>query len=152
MLIALALLLVATPLRAGQIHVAAAADLRFAMDEIVSLFEKSHPDDRIEVSYGSSGKFYAQIRNGAPFDLFFSADSELPEKLVQEGLAIPDVKPYALGRIVLWRPGSDARPLTFADLPRVDGAVQVDRHDPHQPGQHGRHRPPVLRRRPRAGR
>ena len=66
--IALAFLLVATPLQAGQIHVAAAADLRFAMDEIVSLFEKSHPDDRIEVSYGSSGKFYAQIRNGAPFD------------------------------------------------------------------------------------
>jgi len=132
--IALAFLLVATPLQAGQIHVAAAADLRFAMDEIVSLFEKSHPDDRIEVSYGSSGKFYAQIRNGAPFDLFFSADSELPEKLVQEGFAIPDVKPYALGRIVLWRPGNDARPLTLANLPRAENrriAIANPKHAPY---------------------
>jgi molybdate transport system substrate-binding protein len=132
--LALALLLVATPLRAGQIQVAAAADLRFAMDEIVSLFEKSHPDDRIEVSYGSSGKFYAQIRNGAPFDLFFSADSELPEKLVQEGLAVPDVKPYALGRIVLWRPGSATRPLTLADLPRPENrriAIANPKHAPY---------------------
>jgi len=132
--ITLALLLVATPLHAGQIRVAAAADLRFAMDEIVSLFSKSRPADRIEVSYGSSGKFYAQIRNGAPFDLFFSADSELPEKLVQEGLAIPEVEPYALGRIVLWRPDSDARPLTLTDLPRPENrriAIANPKHAPY---------------------
>jgi molybdate transport system substrate-binding protein len=132
--IAFAFLLVATPLQAGQIHVAAAADLRFAMDEIIALFEKSHPGDRIEVNYGSSGKFYAQIRNGAPFDLFFSADSELPEKLVQEGLAIPEVEPYALGHIVLWRPGSDARPPTLANLPRVENrriAIANPKHAPY---------------------
>lgn len=131
---ALALLLVATPLHAGQIHVAAAADLRFAMDEVVSLFRKSRPADRIEVSYGSSGKFFAQIRNGAPFDIFFSADSELPEKLVQEGLAIPEVEPYALGRIVLWRPGRDARPLTLTDLPRPENrriAIANPKHAPY---------------------
>lgn len=116
--LALALLLVAMPLRAEQIRVAAAADLRFAMDEIVALFRKAHPDAGVEVSYGSSGKFYAQIRNGAPFDLFFSADIELPEKLVAAGIAAPEVRPYALGRIVVWRPGSDAPPLTLADLAR----------------------------------
>lgn len=132
--ITLAFLLVATPLQAGQIHIAAAADLRFAMDEIVALFTKSHPGNRIEVSYGSSGKFFAQIRNGAPFDLFFSADSELPEKLVQEGLAISEVEPYALGRIVLWRPGSDARPLTLANLPREEYrriAIANPKHAPY---------------------
>jgi molybdate transport system substrate-binding protein len=132
--VALALLLVAAPLRAEQIHVAAAADLRFAMDEVISLFRKSRPADRIEVSYGSSGKFYAQIRNGAPFDLFFSADSELPEKLLQEGLAIPEVTPYALGRIVLWRPGRDTRPLTLADLPQPGNrriAIANPKHAPY---------------------
>ena len=114
--LALALLLAATPLRAAQIRVAAAADLRFAMDEIVSLFEKSNPGDTVEVSYGSSGKFYAQIRNGAPFDLFFSADIELPKKLVDEGLAAPEVVPYALGRIVVWRPDRDKPPLALTEL------------------------------------
>ena len=116
----LALLLVAAPLRAEQIHVAAAADLRFALDEIIALFRKAHPGDSVEVSYGSSGKLYAQIRNGAPFDLFFSADSELPEKLVQAGLAGSDVRPYGLGRLVVWRPGSDTPPLALADLARPE--------------------------------
>lgn len=132
--LALVLLLVAVPLRAEQIHVAAAADLRFAMDEIVALFRKAHPDAGVEVSYGSSGKFYAQIRNGAPFDLFFSADIELPEKLVKAGLASPEVRPYALGRIVVWRPGSDAPPLTLADLARPEIrriAIANPKHAPY---------------------
>jgi len=132
--LAIALLLVAAPLRAEQIQVAAAADLRFALDEIVSLFRKAHPTDSIEVSYGSSGKFYAQIRNGAPFDLFFSADIELPEKLVQAGLAGPDVRAYALGRIVVWRAGSDAPPLALADLVRPEIrriAIANPRHAPY---------------------
>ena len=132
--LALAVLLVAAPLRAEQIRVAAAADLRFALDEIVSLFRKAHPADSIEVSYGSSGKFYAQILNGAPFDLFFSADLELPEKLVQAGLAGPEVRPYALGRIVVWRPGSGAPPLALADLAQPEIrriAIANPRHAPY---------------------
>jgi molybdate transport system substrate-binding protein len=132
--LALVLLLVAVPLRAEQIHVAAAADLRFAMDEIVALFRKAHPGAGVEVSYGSSGKFYAQIRNGAPFDLFFSADIELPEKLVAAGLAGSEVRPYALGRIVVWRPDSDAPPLTLADLARPEIrriAIANPKHAPY---------------------
>ncbi len=132
--LALALLLVAVPLRAEQIHVAAAADLRFAMDEIVSLFRKAHPGAGVEVSYGSSGKFYAQIRNGAPFDLFFSADIELLEKLVKAGFASPEVRPYALGRIVVWRAGSDALLLTLADLGRPEIrriAIANPKHAPY---------------------
>ena len=128
------LLLVAVPLRAEQIHVAAAADLRFAMNEIVALFRKAHPGAGVEVTYGSSGKFYAQIRNGAPFDLFFSADIELPEKLVAAGLAGSEVRPYALGRIVVWRPDSDAPPLTLADLARPEIrriAIANPKHAPY---------------------
>ena len=132
--LAIALLLVAAPLRAEQIHVAAAADLRFAMDEIVSLFRKAHPGAGVDVSYGSSGKFYAQIRNGAPFDLFFSADIELPEKLVEAGLAGPEAKPYAVGRIVVWRPDVDARPLTLGELAQPEIrriAIANPKHAPY---------------------
>lgn len=133
-LFALALLLVAAPLRAEQIHVAAAADLRFALDEIIALFAKSHPGDSIQVSYGSSGKFYSQIRNGAPFDLFFSADSELPERLVQDSLAASAVEPYALGRIVVWRAGSDKQAPTLGDLARPEFrriAIANPQHAPY---------------------
>ena len=132
--LALALLLAAAPLRAEQIRVAAAADLRFAMDEVVRLFGKSHPGNTVEVSYGSSGKFYAQIRNGAPFDLFFSADIELPKKLVEQGLAVPEVIPYALGRIVVWRPGRHTPPLALADLAQPEMrriAIANPKHAPY---------------------
>jgi molybdate transport system substrate-binding protein len=132
--IAFALMLATAPLRAEQIHVAAAADLRFALDEIVALYTKAHPGERIEVSYGSSGKFYTQILNGAPYDLFFSADIELPEKLVEAGLAGPAVRPYALGRLVLWRPGRDAPAITLADLARPEFrriAIANPKHAPY---------------------
>ena len=99
----LTLCLLGTPASAEDIRIAAAADLRFAMDEIIGLFKAKHPNDRIEVSYGSSGKFQSQIQNGAPYDLFFSADIALPRILVQAGLAGGEVQPYAIGRIVVWR-------------------------------------------------
>ena len=83
----LLLLFIATPLRADEIRIAAAADLRFALDEVISTFKRQHPNERIEVSYGSSGKFHSQIQNGAPFDLFFSADIALPRSLAQAGQA-----------------------------------------------------------------
>jgi len=54
------------------------------------------------VIYGPSGKFHAQIRNGAPYDLFFSADVIYPRELAQAGLAASEVIPYARDRIVLW--------------------------------------------------
>ena len=74
--------------QAGErITVAAAADLKFALDEIVADFGRAHPDDTVEVVYGSSGKFATQIRQGAPFDLYFSADIAYPRALEAEGLA-----------------------------------------------------------------
>jgi molybdate transport system substrate-binding protein len=99
-----------------KITIAAAADLKFALDEIVVLFEKAHPADRVETIYGSSGKFQTQIRQGAPFDLYFSADIAYPRALKEEGFAASEVQPYAVGRIVLWSPSRDAARMTIAGL------------------------------------
>jgi molybdate transport system substrate-binding protein len=88
----------------GELRIAAAADLNFAMDELVRQYKKRIPAE-ISVTYGSSGNFFAQIQNGAPFDLFFSADIDYPKKLEAAGLAAPGtVYEYAVGRIVIWMP------------------------------------------------
>jgi molybdate transport system substrate-binding protein len=86
----------------GTITVAAASDLTDAMNEIAANFEKS-TGCTVRVSAGSSGNFLSQIENGAPFDVFFSADIEYPKKLETEGLAAPgSTYLYAVGKIVLW--------------------------------------------------
>lgn len=87
---------------ADTLTIAVAADLKFAMNELVTMFERNNPDAHIAVVSGSSGKFYQQISNGAPFDFFFSADIEYPRKLKETGFAISEVTPYAIGRLVLW--------------------------------------------------
>jgi molybdate transport system substrate-binding protein len=91
-----------------EIRVAAAADLKFALDELTAQYEKQS-GKKIAVIYGSSGNFFAQIQNGAPFDLFLSADIEYPRKLEAARLAEPGtLYEYAVGRIVIWMP-ADAR-------------------------------------------
>ncbi|MCE8029234.1 molybdate ABC transporter substrate-binding protein [Halomonas daqingensis] len=97
-------------------RIAAASDLRFAMDEILENFASDHPEHPIEVLYGSSGRFRSQIEHGAPFDLFFSADIAYPRALEQAGHAAGEVIPYAEGRIVIWSDGLDASALTLSDL------------------------------------
>src|SRR6266404_1409738 len=93
---------------AQEIRVAAAADLKFALDELDAQYQKQ-TGKKIDVSYGSSGNFFAQIQNGAPFDLLLSADIEYPRKLEAAGLAEPGtLYEYAVGRIVIWMP-ADAR-------------------------------------------
>jgi molybdate transport system substrate-binding protein len=88
------------------IRVAAAADLQTAMPEIAKAFE-SQTGTNLAVVYGSSGNFYAQIQNGAPLDVFFSADSEYPRRLEESGFAGSEsAAVYAIGRIVLWMPAS----------------------------------------------
>lgn len=101
---------------ADKITIAAAADLRFAMDEIIKQFRITQPADSIEVTYGSSGKFFTQIQQGAPYDLFFSADIGYPRELEKSGLAGGPATPYATGRIVLWSPSRDASRMTLKDL------------------------------------
>jgi molybdate transport system substrate-binding protein len=97
---------------AATVRVAAAADLQFAMQELVLQFQKTS-NAQITVSYGSSGNFYAQLQNGAPFDLFFSADMEYARKLDAAGLAEPGtLTKYALGKLVLWTPADAAVDIT----------------------------------------
>ena len=89
---------------AGEITVAAASDLNFVFKEIVAEFEKK-TGNTVRLSLGSSGNFFAQLSNGAPFDLFFSADIGYPKKLEEAGLAEPGtLYMYAVGRIVVWVP------------------------------------------------
>jgi molybdate transport system substrate-binding protein len=91
-----------------EIRIAAAADLKFAMEELAEKFQKQS-GTKVNVTYGSSGNFFSQMQNGAPFDLFFSADIEYPKKLEAAGLADPGtLYEYAIGRIVIWSP-ADAK-------------------------------------------
>lgn len=127
-------LLLAASAHAEKITIAAAADLKFAMDEIVMDFKKSNAADEIEVIYGSSGKFNTQIQQGAPFDLFFSADIAFPRELARIGLAASKVKPYAVGRIVLWSASMDAGKMTLdslTDTKIVHIAIANPQHAPY---------------------
>ncbi len=105
------------PAFAESLRIAAASDLKFAMDEIVTEFSEAHPGNEVEVVYGSSGNFHAQIQQGAPYDMYFSADIEYPRELVKRGFAKEDVRPYAIGRIVLWSTQLDASNLTLLTYP-----------------------------------
>lgn len=127
-------LLCATTAHAEKITIAAAADLKFAMDEIVSGFKARYPGNEVEVIYGSSGKFQTQIQQGAPYDLFFSADIAFPRELSTKGMAASKVKPYAVGRIVLWSSSMDATKMTLASLtdPRITRiAIANPKHAPY---------------------
>jgi molybdate transport system substrate-binding protein len=87
---------------AEEITIAAASDLSFAFREIVTEYEKT-TGNHVRLTLGSSGNFYAQIQNGAPFDLYFSADIAYPRKLEEAGLTVPgSLYQYAIGRIVIW--------------------------------------------------
>ncbi len=93
------------PAANGKVTVAAAADLQFALPQVAAQFRAANPGIEVSAVYGSSGNFYSQIRNGAPFDLFLSADMDYPRRLAAEGFAVPDsLFAYAVGRIVVWAP------------------------------------------------
>ena len=87
---------------ADEITIAAASDLNFAFKELVTAYQKA-TGNYVKLSLGSSGNFFSQIQNGAPFDLYFSADIAYPRKLEEAGLTVPgSLYPYAVGRIVIW--------------------------------------------------
>lgn len=98
---------------AGQAHVAVAANFLAPMKQLVPLFEQSSGHTLV-VSSGSTGKFYAQIKNGAPFDVLLAADDETPARLVREGNAV-STQPYAIGKLALWS----------ADPGKIDGTDSV---------------------------
>ncbi len=102
-----ALLAVAQVAKAGEVNAAVAANFTAPVQQIAELFQKE-TGHTVKLSFGSSGKFYAQIKEGAPFDVFLAADEKNPKLLEDEGLAVKDSRfVYALGKLVLWsaKPG-----------------------------------------------
>ena len=91
---------------AEEVRVAVAANFLATLNEIASNFERDTGHTAV-VSSGSSGKLYAQIKNGAPFDVFLSADATRPKLLEEEGFVVQGSRfTYAVGRLTLWHPGS----------------------------------------------
>lgn len=110
MILAWCLLVIAhtvSPAFAEPVLVAVAANFVPPFREVAVEFEKA-TGHSLKVAAGSSGNFYTQIKNGAPFDVFFSADNERPKKLEEEGFGVKDSRfTYAIGRVVLWSPNAD---------------------------------------------
>ena len=116
-----ALLLAAGGASAGDVTVAVAANAAEAVEAVAAEFERES-GHRVTVTVGSTGKLYAQILHGAPFDVFLAADQERPRLLVEQGLAVEDSqRTYAIGRLVLW--GSDPTVPVNADTLR-DGSFR----------------------------
>ena len=114
------------PAAAGtaEIKVAAAADLTFAFKEVAARFQKE-TGNNVKLTYGSSGNFFAQIQNGAPFDLFFSADVGYAEKLAAAGLAEPgSMYEYASGKIVIWAPSASKLDLSRGLATLLDPGIR----------------------------
>jgi molybdate transport system substrate-binding protein len=90
------------PVCAAEVHVAVASNFSAPMQKIAATFEKKSGHKTI-LAFGATGKFYAQVRNGAPYALLVSADTATPARLMSEGLAVPGTAfTYATGRLVLW--------------------------------------------------
>jgi len=109
---------------AQEITVAAAADLQFAMQDVAARFQKE-TGKTVKLIYGSSGNFFQQIQNGAPFDMFFSANLDFPKKLEAAGLTEPGTYyQYARGRIVIWAPKESKIDLTSGLKALLDSSVK----------------------------
>ncbi|MBZ9611795.1 molybdate ABC transporter substrate-binding protein [Rheinheimera maricola] len=107
----------ALPVYASEkLTIAAASDLRYALDEISTLFRQRQPTLALNIVYGASGKLSTQIRHGAPFDMFFSADSSFPAQLYQDSLTATAPQLYALGHLVLWSPRRNMAGIRLSQL------------------------------------
>ena len=97
-------LAVTAPVRAAEtVSIAAAADLVYCLDDMNAAFKKAHPDADLKVSSGSSGKFTTEIKQGAPYEVFMSADIGFPKDLIKAGQADEkSLTTYAFGRLVFW--------------------------------------------------
>ncbi|HKB02449.1 MAG TPA: molybdate ABC transporter substrate-binding protein [Gemmataceae bacterium] len=103
-----------------EVRVAAAADLKFALDEVAAEFTARNADIQVTVTYGSSGTLYAQLTQEAPFDLFLSADIDYPRKLIEQGRAAKESEfLYAVGHLVVWVPNASGIDLDRLGLKAV---------------------------------
>lgn len=118
--LALVLGLASGLLHAQQLTIAGASSLRPTLDYIADRYEQQHPGSDIAIIYGSSGRLSAQIINGAPFEVFLSADTEYPRRLRERLPEAGEPQIYALGRLVLWSATLDASALTLQDLTHDD--------------------------------
>ena len=99
-----------------QIHIATASNFQPTLKVINQLFMRENPSIQIILSAASSGKLYAQIIHGAPFDLFFSADADRPQQLIAQGIVTsPQVFTYAYGKLALWDKHSNEKTLKGYD-------------------------------------
>jgi molybdate transport system substrate-binding protein len=105
-LIGLGMLLAAGPVAAAEVRVAVASNFLNIARQIARTFEEQ-TGHQVQISAGSTGKLYAQIINGAPFDIFLAADDQRPRKLEEQGLASHRLT-YAIGQLVLWAPAHNA--------------------------------------------
>ena len=109
---------------AGEIKIAAASDLTFAFKDVAAQFEKQ-TGSKLKLTYGSSGNFFSQIQNGAPFDLFFSADVGYPQKLDAAGLTEPGtIYEYASGKLVMWVPNASKLDLSRGLATLLDPGIE----------------------------
>ncbi|TKI70214.1 molybdate ABC transporter substrate-binding protein [Sulfurimonas crateris] len=99
--IILSLMVLSMSLFAGTINVAVAANVSYAMDTLLEEFHKTNPDTQVKVTLGSSGKLTAQIKNGAPYQLFMAANMMFPQNLYEEGTAITVPVVYAQGSLAM---------------------------------------------------
>ncbi|RBQ28619.1 molybdate ABC transporter substrate-binding protein [Aliarcobacter vitoriensis] len=108
--IILGLALLCSSVFAGTVNIAVAANVSYAINDLIAEFNKTNPNTKIEVVLGASGKFTAQIQNGAPFDIFMSADMKFPETLYKENLTATQPVVYAQGSLAIL----SAKPLDFS--------------------------------------
>ena len=97
----LVLLLLSSSVFAGQINVAVAANVSYAMDKLIIEFNKTNPNTKIQVTLGSSGKLVAQIKNGAPYNIFMAANMGFPQSLYDDQIAITKPVVYAQGALAM---------------------------------------------------
>ena len=136
----LLLLLLAPPMAAraqagDRLTIAAASDLRFALEELLQPFRASRPLARVDVVYGSSGKLSTQVRHGAPFDIFFSADHLYAQELQAAGYTVGAPRLYGIGRLVLWSLDAMLGRLSLDEVVRHPGvkrfAIANPEHAPY---------------------
>ena len=117
------------------LRIAAASDLRFALDEALLPFRDAHPGATIEAVYGASGRLATQLRNGAPFDVFMSADIAFAREAYDAGVAVDVPRVYAIGRLAAWSANAELGRQPLAVLvrdPRVTRfAIANPAHAPY---------------------
>ena len=118
------------------VRVAAAADLKFALDEVAARLAARQPAIRVEATYGSSGSMHAQLRQRAPFDVYLSADVDYPRDLVSRGIGSDrDLFAYAVGRLVVWVPRGSPLAIERERVSALTGAARIaianPRHAPY---------------------